>query len=284
MNLEFVLHIIVTHTSPDLDAITSVWLIKKFHPKFSSAEIRFAPAGEKYQPTEIEKLKSPEIIHVDTGGEEFDHHQTGDKTICASSLVLDFLEKNNMVGESAVKPLRRIVSIVLEIDHFGEIFWEKPDSDRYVFFLEEIIGGLKLLWQSQDERVLNFGEQALDGIFQKMQFRVKAEEEIEKGLTIGQILALETINDEVLKLAQKKGFQIVIRRDPRKGYVRIKTIPNGKVDLTKVYEALKKKDTAATWFLHSSKCIVLNGSTKNPNMKPTTLKLSEIVDLVKANI
>jgi hypothetical protein len=288
------LHLIVTHTSPDLDAITSVWLLKKFHPKFTDAEIRFVSAGNNYELTENEKLKKPEVLTVDTGGGELDHHQTGDKTKCASTLVLNFLEKNNyIVGSEHSQPLQRIVNIVLEIDHFKEIFWEKPNDDRYVFILEEIIKGLQLLWQNQDERVLNFGFDALDGIYQKIQFKIKAEEEISKGMKIKSklssgeevdILALETINDEVLKVAQKQGFQIAIRKDPRKGYVRIKTIPNGKVDLIKVYEALKEKDKEATWFLHASKCIVLNGSTKNPEMKPTTLGLSEIVDVVKVNV
>jgi hypothetical protein len=295
------LHLIVTHISPDLDAVCAVWLLKKFHPKFTDAEFRFVPAGKNYELTEIEKLKKPEVLTVDTGGGEFDHHQTGDKDKCASSLVLDFLEKNNyIVGAEHVQPLRRITNIVLEIDHFKEVFWQDPSNDRYVFFLEEILGGLKLLWQNQDERVLKVGLDVLDGIYQKMQFKMKAEEEIEKGIKFIcrgavsapsggetpplQCVALETMNDEVLKLAQKQGFQVVIRRDPRKGYVRIKTIPNGKVDLTKVYEALKEKDKEATWFLHASKCIVLNGSTKNPEMKPTTLALEEIVDVVKKNV
>lgn len=245
--------------------------------------------------TEIEKLKvypreggDPDIITVDTGGGEFDHHETGDKNKCASSLVLDYLVAHGFVSDLYATPLRRITDIVLEVDHFREIFWEKPDNDRYLFFLEEMIGGLKLLWQNQDARILKFGMEALDAVYQKMQFKVKAEAEIEKGMVFDakgmRALALETINDEVLKLAQKKGFQVVIRRDPRKGYVRIKTIPNNKVDLTAVYSALQKKDRQATWFLHASKCIVLNGSTKNPNMVATKLQLPEIVDIVKANL
>ena len=39
--------IVVTHTSPDMDAITSVWLIKKFLPGWETATVRFVPAGER---------------------------------------------------------------------------------------------------------------------------------------------------------------------------------------------------------------------------------------------
>lgn len=288
------MRLIVTHTSPDLDAICSSWLLKKFHPKFNNADFRFVPAGKNYEMTEIEKLKNAEILTVDTGGGEFDHHQTGDTNLCASKLVLDYLKFQNFIEDHHYSSLKRIVQVVLEIDHFREVFWDDPANDRYLFFLEEVLTGLKLLWQGQDERVLKFGFEALDGIFQKMQMKIKAEDEIKNGVNFTikidkaggllKCLALETINDEVLKLAQKQGFQIVIRKDLRKGYVRIKAIPNGKVDLTRIYEVLKRQDSEATWFLHASKCIVLNGSTKNPDMKPTRLSLEQIVEIVKKNI
>jgi uncharacterized UPF0160 family protein len=280
--------IIVTHVNPDLDAICAIWLLKKFHGKFSNAELRFVPAGEIYHPTEIEKLKALEIIHVDTGADVFDHHQTSSLEICAATLVLDYLIKNKHVGEERIQPLKRLVNIVLEIDHFKEIFWEDPANDRYDFFLEEILRSLKLIWQGSDERVVNFGMEALDAIYQKMQNKIRAEEDIRSGKIVetpqGKIIGIETTNDEVVKLAQKKGFQIVIRKDSRKGYVRIKTIPNGKIDLTRTYSALQKSDPTATWFLHSSKCMILNGSTKNPNMKPTKLALNEIIEIVKDNV
>jgi hypothetical protein len=275
--------------NPDLDAICAIWLLKKFHGKFTNAELRFVPAGEKYELTEIEKIKNPEIIHVDTGGGEFDHHQTDDKNVCAASLVYDYLKLNNFVETHHDASLRRLIGVVLEIDHFKEIFWEDPANDRYDFFLEEILRSLKLIWQGSDEKVVRFGFDALDAIFNKLQNKIKAEEEIEKGIkfSVGNnisVFAGETTNDEVVKLAQKMGFQIVIRKDPRKQYVRIKTIPNGKVDLSRAYSALQKADPTATWFLHSSKCMILNGSTKNPNMRPTKLGLNEIIDIVKANI
>ncbi len=282
------MHIIVTHTNPDLDAICAIWLLKRFHPHFSNAELRFVAAGETYRATEIEKLKNVVVTHVDTGGGEFDHHQTGNLDVCASTLVLDYLEKNNFVGSSRAESLHRLVSVILEIDHFKEIFWEDPANDRYDFFLEEILRSLKLIWRDQDERVVNFGMDALGAVYQKMQNKLRAEEDIKEGKIVetqnGKMIALETTNDEVVKLAQKKGYQIVIRKDPRKGYVRIKTIPNGKVDFSKAYEKFKALDPAATWFLHSSKCMILNGSTKNPNMRPTKLTLPEIIKIVKENL
>jgi len=39
--------IIVTHISPDWDAISSVWLLKKYLAGWQEAEVRFVPAGQR---------------------------------------------------------------------------------------------------------------------------------------------------------------------------------------------------------------------------------------------
>jgi len=45
--------IIVTHMSPDWDAITSVWLLKKYLMGWQEAEVRFVPAGQRYKNSEF---------------------------------------------------------------------------------------------------------------------------------------------------------------------------------------------------------------------------------------
>jgi hypothetical protein len=121
--------------------------------------------------------------------------------------------------------------------------------------------------------------------------KVWAEKEIkEKGIEFntkwGKGLGLESLNDSVVKLAQLMGYVVVIRKDPRKGYLRIKAKPNKNdqekgVDLTLACEKLSKMDPQATWFLHVSKKMLLNGSTKNPKMKPTKLSLNDIIGVLK---
>jgi hypothetical protein len=53
------------------------------------------------------------------------------------------------------------------------------------------------------------------------------------------------------------------------------------IDLTLVYEKLKKMDPQATWFLHVSKKMLLNGTPKNPKMIPTKLSLNDIVKVLE---
>jgi len=93
---------------------------------------------------------------------------------------------------------------------------------------------------------------------------------------------VETPNDETVHLAQKMGYVIAVRKDPKKGYLRVKALPKEAIDLTGVYNEFKKQEPDATWFLHASHHMVLNGSSKNPDMRPTKKTLQQIIDVIVA--
>ena len=298
--------IIVTHTSPDWDAITSVWLLKKYLAGWQDAQVRFVPAGNrlKGQPkaseikyrdeNPIEKVGEDEIIHVDTGMLPLDHHQVYDTTISAASLTWDYVRERISRASHLTKEheeaVSRIVAVVVATDHFKEVFWPEAANDRYEFSFLGLLDGLKLIKPNQDTEYVEFGILCLNALTAQFENRIWAEREIkEKGVTFetkyGKGIGFETVNDTVLKLSQKMGYVIVIRKDPRKGYVRIKTLPqqgkNKGADLTPVYNQLSKMDPDATWFLHVSKKMLLNGSPKNPKMRPTKLTLKEIIKVVE---
>ncbi|MBI2049400.1 hypothetical protein HYT32_00590 [Candidatus Roizmanbacteria bacterium] len=353
--------IIVTHDSPDVDAVTSVWLIKKFLPGWENAKIQFVPAGErirniKYKisniKSPIEKLGDDEVIHVDTGLGPLDHHQTADDNVCGASLTWDFVRTNGSGFASGsservkdkIEAISRIIRVVVDIDHFKEVFWPNPTADYYDFALTSILDGLKIQKPNKNSYYVEFISEVLDAILHEFENRIWAEKEISKNgkkfkTRFGEGIGFETINDSVIKLAQKMGYVIALRKDPRKGYVRIKALPkhsprslndsskpsgnthsyeekkasspaesfskyNDKdsvksasregdrvmysrakyikeIDLTLVYEKLKKIDPDATWYLHISKKMLLNGSVKNPKMRPTKLSLDEIIKVLK---
>jgi hypothetical protein len=77
------------------------------------------------------------------------------------------------------------------------------------------------------------------------------------------------------------GYALVVRKDPKKGYLRIKSLPKDEIDLTDIYNRLKKEEPDATWFFHASRHMILNGSSKNPNMRPTQKTLGEIIEVLK---
>ncbi|MCL5435154.1 MAG: hypothetical protein M1405_02080 [Patescibacteria group bacterium] len=298
------MRIIVGHTSPDLDVITSVWLIKKFLPGWEKAGVQFVPAGEAVGRTSqaglkltdpVEKMGRNLVIQVDTGLGPLDHHQTQSDKVCAASLTLDYVMKeiegsDQAVSQEKLEALQRIVNVVLEEDHFKEIFRSDSLSDYHEFLLGGILDGLRLEKPDNDEFQVDFITQALDAVLHQFENRIWAEREIkENGIEFntrfGKGIAFEVINDSVIKLAQKMGYYVVVRKDPRKGYVRIKGRPAGPsekaIDLTLAFEKLRKIDPGATWFLHVSKKMLLNGTVKNPKMKPTKLSLNDIIEVLK---
>ncbi len=274
---------LVTHFSPDLDAICSVWLVKRFLPGFDSAQVTFVPAGETLYGKKADS--DPDVVHVDTGYGIFDHHQHN-KFTCASVLVYEFLKDKGYLKTKYHEALKRLTAQINEIDHFRQVFWPQAESDRYELLAEGIIDGFRLKYPRESGKIIELGFEMMDAVLLQLENKIWAQKVIEgEGIVFksvwGKSLAIESTNDEAVSLAQKIGFQLVVRKDPRKGYVRIKSLPKDEIDLESVYDKLKVQDKQATWYLHPSHHMVLNGSTKNPQMKPSTMTLQEIIKLIK---
>jgi len=290
--------IVATHTSPDWDAITSVWLVKRYLPGWEDATVSFVPAGGRLFKLEGEDVietskKGEEVIHVDTGLGKLDHHQTSEKTVCGASLTWDYVKDKATQGKTwdvHSQAVSRIVAVVVELDHFREIFWPETDADYQEFGLFGLLEGLKAQYPEQDEIFMTKGMEMLDALVHNFENRIWAEREIKaKGqefmTRFGKALAVETINGAVVKLAQKMGYMIVVRKDPRKGNIQIKARPQKEeeeqIDLTHIYMKLEKMDPEATWYLHISKKMLLNGSMKNPTMVPSELTLEQVKKVVE---
>lgn len=276
--------ILVTHFSPDLDAICGLWLIKKLLPGWGQAKVEFVPAGETFENQPVDT--NQEILHIDTGFGKFDHHQNLDKT-SASKKVLEGM-KNLPEGKSVKidEALERLVEVVNEIDHFQEVYYPNPTADFYNLGLVAQLDGWKLLSPDDHQKLVDLGMVALDGIYKQLQNKVWAEkilkeEAFEFETRWGRAVGLETGNDEVVHTGQKQGYILVVRKDPKKGYLRIKTLPDPKIDLSRLAEKLQEADPEASWFLHIDKHQLLNGSTKNPKMRPTSLTLKQIIEIIK---
>jgi hypothetical protein len=297
--------IVVTHTSPDMDAITSVWLIKKYLPGWEDAKVKFVSAGNridsgkwknKDEKSPIEKIEDDEVIHVDTGMGPLDHHQTISDKVCGASLTWDYVKSKNEEFRlkdlekirDRIEALSRMIKVVVDIDHFKEVFWKDTVADYHEFNLVNILEGLKFQFPNQDDYYVDFISKSLDAVLHEFENRIWAEREIagngQKFVTrFGKGIGFEILNDTVIKLAQKMGYVIVLRKDPRKGYIRIKAIPSdGKIniDLTQASEELKRMDPGATWYLHVGRKMLLNGSAKNPKMKPSKLGVKEIIKVL----
>lgn len=273
---------IVTHLNPDLDAITAVWLLVRFGGnEFSKARLAFVPAGERLEG------EDQNTVHVDTGLGKFDHHQEdrGKTDTSAAMLVYEWLVAEGRIKEQ--EALRRLANEVKDFDHFREYFWPEPTADRYEFFLGHVLNGMKLgKHVGSDDELVEFGMRCLDGTLIGFKIRVAAEKEFEKGVSFtsrwGKALAVESASSGVMKLGLKNGYSVVIRRDPESGMIRIKSAPLLEINLGGVYERLMERDPQATWYFHPSGHMVLNGSIRNPKMRPSKLSLEDVIDLVKS--
>lgn len=273
---------IITHISPDLDAITSVWLILRFMHGWETAELAFVPAGKTFEDKDPDE--NPNVIHVDTGLGRFDHHQLEERT-SAARRVLDHLLEKEYIRKSNIEPLDRIVDVVTMYDNFGEVHLPDPTADIYNFSLNEVIYGLRGM-QMNNHATVEAVMPLLDALLINMKVKISAEAEMAKGITLqtrwGRSLIVETSNDEVLKFALKSGYTFVARRDPDRNYIRIKTFPSKDFELTDLYETIIKEDKQAYWYLHSSKNMLLNGSYKESDSKPSALTLQRLVEIIQS--
>lgn len=304
--------VIVTHKSPDIDAIASVWLIKRFLNGWQEAGIEYVPAGERlegvYSATGdyIEVLNSNQIIHVDTGLGKLDHHQIASNTVCGASLTYEYIKTTQANGittnDIKTQALNEIISLVVDEDHFQEVYYEKKVLQMYDYSFIKLLDGFKLKFPQEDSGCLEFGMKILDVLLQALENKLWAAHEInDKGVEFdtkyGKGLGVETINDAVLEVAQSMGYIIVFRKDPIRGYIRIKTQPNRRydspfskdnssnpeknVDLTPIYERVKEVDKDASWYLHVSKKMLLNGSSKNLNMEGSKITVKKLITILK---
>jgi hypothetical protein len=79
--------IIATHTRPDLDSVTGVWLYKKANPGKVAEEIIFLKGGD-----EVNSFSNSNLVFIDRGRGLYDHHQNhnNDKMTSAEKVAQSF--------------------------------------------------------------------------------------------------------------------------------------------------------------------------------------------------
>lgn len=279
--------LIVTHHAPDSDAIGATWLLKRFDAQhYATAQVAFTDPGTTIHPSEAERLgfQMHQVTHVDTGLGEFDHHQPdrGQQRICATSLVYDYLCKLHPELKQD-QALQAIVAFVTDDDHFGEVDWPEPGALRYSFMLPSLLHGFESVDPHNDESQLHFGFTCFDCAYASLKENIQAQEAINQDgqpFFLGDLrcLAIETKNDSVMKVAQKLGYVLVIRKDPSSGEVRIKARPDAPLELRPLADQILALDQVGTWYYHPSGKMLLNGSRKQRHQRPTKLSLRQVVE------
>lgn len=282
--------LIATHHSPDLDAIGAIWTLKRFNAQeYADAKITFVNPGERITKQQAAQLDATlhEVTHVDTGLGKFDHHQPEravEKT-SASKLTYQYVCQvhPDLKQDQALK---RLIEFITDIDHFQEIHWPEADHLRYVMMIHELIRGHEMRPNHNDESQVYFGLECLDNAYYALGQTIRANQIIQeqgRNFSLGQIscLAIETANNDTIKQAQKQGYGLVVIKNPGQGDIRIKVRPDSDLILKSLYEKIKEVDDQGSWYYHPAGKMLLNGSQKKQDMKPSPLSLNKVIQLIK---
>ena len=253
---------IITHKSPDIDSCTAIWILKRFIFPEHHFDYIFVDVGERRECI-------PNAIHVDTGGIDYDHHDTNEM-ISAASLVYS---KNNLDD----KALKRIINYVVRVDHGKTISQEGHFMN--------IVNALSGLRGKDSICTLNAVLLMLDGIYNSLNMEELANSEINNGILFNSVLGkgvgFTSENSQLRKLVYKNGYDIFLFKDSKTGFAGFKADGNSEIDFSNLYKHLRNIEPDADWFLHASNQLLLCGSSKAPKKKLTRLSLEELVRIIE---
>ncbi|EKD90815.1 MAG: hypothetical protein ACD_30C00087G0004 [uncultured bacterium] len=265
--------ILITHTNPHLDDIFAIWLFKKFNPDFKDAKVEFISASR-----DAASDQSEDKIYFGTGGGKFDEHTEKKVGQSAGSLVWnEVLEKNLVKDETEIAALEELVEWNNLIDT-----GKAPTSDFSEYSLQSILRP-PATDQDSSLKSLKLGEEVLDRLFEviknKKMARKDWEGRVEFESKFGKAVAVKSEFITRAFCKQMGGADIFLMLDPKYNSVQYFT-PN-EIDLGPIYEALKKLDPDASWFLHQSHHMVICGSGSAPESKTTILSFDQLIDVLK---
>ena len=158
---------ILTHMNPDLDAILSILLLRRFgktqFPGVQTAEIAFCAAGKLPQDKTAEELEKEGILAVDVGGGRLDAHPVGNQVNetkwerCASDLTAEAVHVINHPAWQA------LIEYTRQQDTTGQSIRSK-DYIHHLATLPTILNGFQLLYSYDSNRLLREGMNVLEVI------------------------------------------------------------------------------------------------------------------------
>lgn len=259
--------IIVGHLSPDLDCLAAIWILLRFGG-VPNAELQFVPAGETFDRQPSDSVDH--IIHVDTGGGRFDHHQRRQQQLCAAELVRRAVAPQDIA-------LERLTSQVNLIDH-------ARDRSTEFFSIQTLVSGYNALFPNQPHQVAKAMLANLDAWYEQENRQIRLEQafaqRIEFETQWGLGIAMESVDGGSSRLAFKHGAILYAYRDTQ-GWMGVAAQARSEVDLSLVYHSLQHVDPEADWYLHQNRRLLLCGTAKAPVRTPSRLSLLELVRVIQ---
>ncbi len=235
------------------------------------ADLQFVPAGTTLDGSLVDR--DPQIVHVDTGGGRFDHHQRPhDTSLSAAELV-----------RRAIAPydtaLKQMVDHVTRLDNANY-----RGKDTLFFNINDLIAGYNELFPNHPHHVAQAMLPNFDAWYQHEARQLRLErafaERREFPTRWGLGIAMQSEDGASSRLAYQHGAILYVYRDGR-GYMGIAAQSRSNVDLQPVYSDLKRVDPVADWYLHPNHRMLLCGTPKAPPQVPSQLSLDELVEVIR---
>lgn len=308
--------LLVTHEHPDLDALLSLWLLRRFgeerYPGITQVPVQFFPAGvlpDDLPPEVLERDRG--ILAVDTGGGRLDTHSRAGvvdrarQNTCAAMLVAKDL------GVASHPSLDKLLRFVTLQELEGRSIASHDPIDHLVA-LPNLVRGLHLLYPQAPERVL---EQVFT-LFDAMRVTEDEWTQALADASLGlrqvladsglMLLALQSDASAATRAARFLGADVVIHRSGA-GATGITLRHNGllaQCSLSSLAAALRVAEGLSAqgsegassgvfddpfrlgmvggWFLHDSFRILSRGSLKHTVQEPSKLELPVVLELAGA--
>lgn len=168
--------IIVTHVSPDFDAITYLWLLKRFVPKFKDAEIKLMPFGQSDQDV-LEKADSVgdmgSVYHPATW--RFDHHHlpgSQSTNTCAAKMLWEYL----LFLEVDVAYLEPLINVI----YMGDLTITDPIGIHSILWGAGLNKNLLTGQRLSDMEMIAVGFQLLDRVDAWLKHKVEKQAELDE--------------------------------------------------------------------------------------------------------
>ena len=260
---------IVGHLAPDLDCLTAIWILNRFGGT-KDAELVFVPAGETFEGRSVDS--DPLVIHVDTGGGRYDHHQRQSRHLCAAELVRRAVAPND-------RALERMVRQVCQIDNATA-----PAGEQGFFNISSLIAGYNLLFPNRPHHVAFAMFPNLDAWLEHEARQLRLEAAFARRLEFetpwGLGIAMESDDGGSSKLAYRHGAVLYAYRDGH-GWMGIAAQARSDVDLMPIFQDLRQIDQDADWYLHPNRRLLLCGTAKAPARVPSRLTLPQLVRVIQ---
>ena len=298
-----VIHTLLTHENPDLDATLCIWLLRRFgrerYPGIEATTLQFCPAGVLPEGKTPEQLEDEGILALDTGGGRMDTHARDGvvderkKGMAAASLVAADL------GVHEHPDLEKLLFFVTQAETRGRSLSSHDPVDHLVS-LPNILRGFNTLYSDQPQRVVDLMLEVYDAIHATERDWFVALEDykaaIHKPVGKARLVGFVSDSSAILKVARhhKGDLLIHLTTTGQTGITLRHNGPLGHLDLRELAAVLRVAEAGLTgepivfseltavgmnhgWYLHDSGKILSKGSAKNRKVTPTRMNLPELL-------